>query len=147
MPQCQFPVFCCFCVSEKLHRKYSRNWTKQKPNLLFFPKRHEVRRWDRGGPQARLTLGRRGLAPGRATRGETSWSTSWRPPSAYIFPSTGETYGTDRFSSKHSASRHRHRREIGRTEELFLAPCRRPSPPPWSPPELCVSSLRWTTGP
>jgi hypothetical protein len=36
MPQCQFPVFCCFYVSEKLHRKYSRNWTKQKPNLLIF---------------------------------------------------------------------------------------------------------------
>jgi hypothetical protein len=36
MPQCQFPVFCYFCVSEKLHRKYSQNWTKQKPNLLFF---------------------------------------------------------------------------------------------------------------
>jgi hypothetical protein len=36
MPQCQFPVFCCFCVSEKLRRKYSRNWTKQKPNLLIF---------------------------------------------------------------------------------------------------------------
>jgi hypothetical protein len=36
MPQCQFPVFCYFCVSEKLHRKYSRNWTKQKPNLLLF---------------------------------------------------------------------------------------------------------------
>jgi hypothetical protein len=33
MPQCQFPVF---CVLEKLHRKYSRNWTKQKPNLLLF---------------------------------------------------------------------------------------------------------------
>jgi hypothetical protein len=49
MPQCQFSVFCCFCVSEKLHRKYSRNWTKQKPNLLFFPKRHEVQRWDGGG--------------------------------------------------------------------------------------------------
>jgi hypothetical protein len=26
-------------------------------------------------------------------------------------------------------------------------PCRRPSPPPWSPPELCVSSQPWTTGP
>jgi hypothetical protein len=26
-------------------------------------------------------------------------------------------------------------------------PCRRPSPPPWSPPEWCVSSLPWTTGP
>jgi hypothetical protein len=36
MPQCQFPVFCYFCVSEKLHRKYSRHWTKQKPNLLIF---------------------------------------------------------------------------------------------------------------
>jgi hypothetical protein len=35
MPQCQFPVFCCFCVSEKLHRKYSRNWIKQRPKLLF----------------------------------------------------------------------------------------------------------------
>jgi hypothetical protein len=36
MPQCQFSVFCCFCVSEKLHGKYSRNSTKQKPNLLLF---------------------------------------------------------------------------------------------------------------
>jgi hypothetical protein len=26
-------------------------------------------------------------------------------------------------------------------------PCRRPSPPPWSPPEWCVSILSWTTGP
>jgi hypothetical protein len=37
MAQCQFPVFCYFCVSEKLHRKYSQNWTKQVPKLLFFP--------------------------------------------------------------------------------------------------------------
>jgi hypothetical protein len=26
-------------------------------------------------------------------------------------------------------------------------PCQRPSTPPWSPPEWCVSSLPWTTGP
>jgi hypothetical protein len=26
-------------------------------------------------------------------------------------------------------------------------PCQRPSTPPWSPPEWCVSSLSWTTGP
>jgi hypothetical protein len=38
MPQCQFPVFCYFFISEKLHRKYSRNWIKQKPNLLIFNK-------------------------------------------------------------------------------------------------------------
>jgi hypothetical protein len=48
MPQCQFPVFCYFCFSEKLHRKYSRNWTKQKPNLLFLPKLREDQRWDGG---------------------------------------------------------------------------------------------------
>jgi hypothetical protein len=47
MPQCQFPIFCCFCVSEKLHRKYSQNWTKQKPNLLIFTEasRRLKRRW------------------------------------------------------------------------------------------------------
>jgi hypothetical protein len=38
MPQCQFPVFCFFCVSEKLHRKYSQNWTKQKPNIQILNK-------------------------------------------------------------------------------------------------------------
>jgi hypothetical protein len=38
MPQCQFPIFYCFCVSEKLHRKYSRNWTKQKPDIPKFTK-------------------------------------------------------------------------------------------------------------
>jgi hypothetical protein len=41
--------FCYFCVSEKFHRKYSRNWTKQEPNLLFLPKLCEDRRWDGGG--------------------------------------------------------------------------------------------------
>jgi hypothetical protein len=29
--------FLLFCVSEKLHKKYSRNWTKQVPEVLFFP--------------------------------------------------------------------------------------------------------------
>jgi hypothetical protein len=58
MPQCQFPVFCYFYVSEKLHRKYSRNWTKQKPNLLIFteasrrPKRK--RRGATGQPHHRV---------------------------------------------------------------------------------------------
>jgi hypothetical protein len=52
------PVFCCFCISEKLHRKYSRNWTKRKPNLLFFltwrwsPKQR--RRRARGWPHHRV---------------------------------------------------------------------------------------------
>jgi hypothetical protein len=58
MPQCQLPVFCCFRVSEKLHKKYSRNWTKQKPNIQKFteaskePKRR--RRGATGRPHSRV---------------------------------------------------------------------------------------------
>jgi hypothetical protein len=43
------PCFLLFCVSEKLHRKYSRNWTKQKPNVQILneasrtPKRRRSR--------------------------------------------------------------------------------------------------------
>jgi hypothetical protein len=67
MPQCQFPVFCYFCVSEKLHRKYSRNWTKQKPNVQKFteasrePKRR--RRGATGGPHHQGTRPRTGPRP------------------------------------------------------------------------------------
>jgi hypothetical protein len=72
---------------------------------------------------------------------------SWRCPFAYKFPSTGKTKRTDRFSSKHTTSRRHRRNEIGRIQELLPAPCQRPSSPPWSPLEWCVSSLPWTTGP
>jgi hypothetical protein len=47
------PIFYCFCVSEKLHRKYSQNWTKWSPKFLFSPdtrrspkkSRRGARRW------------------------------------------------------------------------------------------------------
>jgi hypothetical protein len=49
----QFPVFCCFCVSEKLHRKYSQNWTKQVPKVLFFPEAsRDPKRSRRGATRA-----------------------------------------------------------------------------------------------
>jgi hypothetical protein len=66
MPQCQFPVFCCFCVSEKLHRKYSRNCTKQVPEVLFFPDEGRGPNESRRGVGAALTPGRRGPTPGCA---------------------------------------------------------------------------------
>jgi hypothetical protein len=47
------PVFCCFCISKKLYKKYSRNWTKRKPNLLFFPTQRQSTK------QRRRTTGRR----------------------------------------------------------------------------------------
>jgi hypothetical protein len=87
MPQCQFPVFCCFCVSEKLHRKYSRNWTKQKPNLLIFieasrsPKRR--RRGATGWPHHRAAQ----PAPGsRPLWVRTPWPTSDAAPSPIKTP-------------------------------------------------------------
>jgi hypothetical protein len=49
MPQCQFPVFCYFCVSEKLHKKYSQNWTKQKLDIQKFTEAsREPKRRQRG---------------------------------------------------------------------------------------------------
>jgi hypothetical protein len=66
MPQCQFPIFCCFCVSEKLHRKYSRNWTKQSRDLLFFP---DTRRRPKESQRGAREQPHQGVAcppPGRA---------------------------------------------------------------------------------
>jgi hypothetical protein len=68
MPQCQFPVFCYFCVSEKLYRKYSRNWTKQKPKFLFFSTLDRVQSRDGGEPGASHTIGWRGQPLAYATR-------------------------------------------------------------------------------
>jgi hypothetical protein len=64
MPQCQFSIFCC---SEKLHRKYSRNWTKQKPDVQIFteasrePKKR--RRGATGGPHHQGARPRAGPCP------------------------------------------------------------------------------------
>jgi hypothetical protein len=68
MPQCQFPIFCYFCVLEKLHRKYSQNWTKQKPKFLFFLTRDRVQSRDGGGPGASHTIGWRGQPLARAIK-------------------------------------------------------------------------------
>ena len=67
MPQCQFPIFCCFCVSEKLHTKYPRNWMKRSLKFLFPPARDGVQRGDGGGPGGRHTIGWRAPSS-RATR-------------------------------------------------------------------------------
>jgi hypothetical protein len=87
MPQCQFPVFCSFCVSKKLHRKYSRNWTKQKPNLPIFneaskrPKRR--RRGARGQPHHQ---GARPSPWSRPPMVRAPWSTSDAAPSPIKTP-------------------------------------------------------------
>jgi hypothetical protein len=87
MPQCQFPVFCYFCVSEKLHRKYFQNWMKQKPNIQKFTEasREPKRRWNRarGWPHHQ---GARPRAWPRRPMVRTTWSTSDAAPSPIKTP-------------------------------------------------------------
>jgi hypothetical protein len=81
------PVCCCFCVSEKLHRKYSQNWTKQKPNIQIFTeasrelkrRRNGARRWPHHqGARPRAWLRRPMVSP--------TWSTSDAAPSPIKTP-------------------------------------------------------------
>jgi hypothetical protein len=130
MPQCQFPIFCYFCVSEKLHRKYSRNWTKQKPNLLLFneasrrPKRR--RRRATGWPHNRAA--RPSPWPCPLCVGPP-WYTSDAAPSPIKTPRREKPKYQSIFQ-KHIAIRRRRRPEIGRVQKLFPAPCRRGELPP-----------------
>jgi hypothetical protein len=47
------------------------------------------------------------------------------PPFRLYIPLDGKNLNPDQFSSKHTISRHHHRREIRRVQKLFSAPCRR----------------------
>jgi hypothetical protein len=121
MPQCQIPVFCCFCVLEKLHRKYSWNWTKQKPNIQKFIESSRE-------PKRRRSGATRG-PHNRAAR-PRAWSCPlcvWPPRSTS--DDAPSPIKTPRWE-KHIAIHRRHRPEIGRVQKLFPAPCQRGESPP-----------------
>jgi hypothetical protein len=75
------PVFCYFCVLEKLHRKYSRNWTKQKPNIQKFTEasREPKRRRKGATGQPHHQGARPALGPHRLMV-RAPWSTSDAAP-------------------------------------------------------------------
>jgi hypothetical protein len=129
MPQCQFPVFYSFCVSEKLHRKYSRNWTKQKPNIQKFTEasREPKRRWNGARGWSHHQGARPRAWPRRPIVSHT-WSTSDAAPLPIKTPD-GKNLKTRLIFQKHIAIRRRRRPEIGRVQKLFLAPCRRGESP------------------
>jgi hypothetical protein len=149
MPQCQFPIFCCFCVLEKLHRKYSQNWMKQKPKFLFFPKRDGVQSWDGGGHATPW----REPPPGRARGRCGPWSTPWHCPSSYIFHSMRKPKRPDQFPWNILQATAIINPRSGGSRSSSRHPARegnhhwRPSSSPCLPPEWCVSSLPWTMGP
>jgi hypothetical protein len=119
------PYFLLFLCFRNLHRKYSRNWTKQKPNLLFFQTRVGVQSRDEGGPGPGHTLGRRGQALAHATRGRALLVHLLTPPFRLYIPLDGKNLKPDQFSTKPTASRRRRRCEIGRVHKLFSAPYQR----------------------
>jgi hypothetical protein len=87
MPQCQFPVFCYFCVSEKLHRKYSQNWMKQKPDVQIFTKASREPKRRRKGATGRPHHQGARPAPGlRRPLVWAPWSTSDAAPSPIKTP-------------------------------------------------------------
>jgi hypothetical protein len=78
-----FSAILCF---RKATQEIFSELDKQSRTTYFSRTRVEVQSRDGGGPGPGHTLGQRGPSPGHATRGEPPWSTSWRRPSAYIFP-------------------------------------------------------------
>jgi hypothetical protein len=113
MPQCQFPVFCCCCDSEKLHRKYSRNWMKPKPIVQIFhgASRTLKRRWSRtrGWPHHQ---GARPTPGPRRPMVWAPWSTSDDAPLPIKTPQREKPKQPITFP-KHIATRRRHWPEDG----------------------------------
>jgi hypothetical protein len=101
MPQCQFPIFCYFCVSEKLHRKYSRNWMKQAEPSIFTEASRSLKRRRRGAtgwPHHRAAR----PAPGpRPLWVRPPWSTSDAAPSPIKTPRREKPKGLINFPETH----------------------------------------------
>jgi hypothetical protein len=132
------PIFCYFCVSEKLHRKYSRNWTKRRPKFLFTWHKDGVQRRDGEGPGGSRTIGWRGPPPSCATR--------WCGPLVHPLTSPFRLYILSEAKTlNQSVSIHEKFRsaaaiedEVRGIEVFVLAPCRDgelpPEPSPSTPP-------------
>jgi hypothetical protein len=145
MPQCQFPVFCCFCVSEKLHRKYSRNWTKQVRKLLFYQDERQGQNRSRRG--ARGWPHNRGARPSPWPRPpivRPCWSTSDDASSPIRSLPTENPKTIGKISRKSSAAPPPQPTNFGGQKSLFRHPAetgkcprshlhRSPSPSPPSP--------------
>jgi hypothetical protein len=140
-----FLLFLCFRkATQEIFSEFDE--TKAQPSIFTEAlRRLKMRqRGARSRPHPRVARPRPGLRHQGVSRPGPPSDAALSPISS---PRGEKPKGTDFFSTKYTASHRCRRCEIGRIEELFSAPCRRPSTPPWSPPEWCVSSLPWTTGP
>jgi hypothetical protein len=98
----QFPelTFCSFCVSEKLQRKYSRNWMKQKLKSLITWHEDGVQRRAGDEPEADRTYWWRGPPLGRVTRGCDRLVHPLTSPFHLFNPLDGKTLGAQNLFQK-----------------------------------------------
>jgi hypothetical protein len=94
MPQCQFSVFCCFCVSEKLHRTILGIGRNKSRTSYFYRSFAKTKDETEGGPQAGHTLGWRSPGPGHATRGWERLVHLLTPPFRLYIPLDGKNLNT-----------------------------------------------------
>jgi hypothetical protein len=124
------PYFLLFLCSRKATQEIFSELDETKGEVPIFLTRDGVQSRDRGGPGARRTIGWRGPAPGRTTRWCGPLAHLLMPPCLLYILLGEENLKPRSISTKHTASRHRRRREIGRVQKLFPAPCQRGESPP-----------------
>src|SRR3954452_18390754 len=123
-------VFCFFCISEKLYRKYSRNCMGQIASIIKSRNKDYVRRGPEGGLPGGQTPPKRGLTLARAWVASGPTRAPPTPPLCLFIPPFGKTLATrEKLHEKFCTRRHR-RTHLGRVLELFPAPCRRDKSPP-----------------
>src|SRR4051794_18361114 len=86
--------FLLFSITENLHMKYSRNWTKQKPKSLIYQKTPGARRRPEGGLPGGQTPPRRGQTLAHAWVASGPTRAPPTPPLCPYIPRFGETLGT-----------------------------------------------------
>jgi hypothetical protein len=99
-------------------------WNKRRTSYFS---RHESKSEDEteGGPGPSHTLGQRDQALACVTRGWAALVHLLTPPFHLYIPLDRKNLKPDQFSTKPTASCCHRRREIGRVQKLFPAPCRR----------------------
>jgi hypothetical protein len=136
----QVPCFLLFLCFRKAHKKYSRNWMKRRPKLLFFPEEgrgpKESRRGARGQPH------HEGAWPSPWPR-PPMVRTPWSPPNDA--PSPIKSLPTENPKSigvfPRTVSQHRRRRSKFRGTEVSIpAPCQDGEVPPEPSPSVSIAS-------
>jgi hypothetical protein len=127
MPVPYFLLFLCF---RKVTQEIFSELDETKAEVPIFP-------YTRRSPKQRRR-GARGW-PHHAMARATPWprrAMVWAPGPPLTLPFRlyilldKKTLRPKLFSKKHTASRRHHRREIGRVQKLFMAPCQRGESPP-----------------